>query len=208
MRWDAGRFDELSGRGVRVEAVWRDEPQRRAVCFLDDERGADDRAARPEARAARLRSAPLARAVEQVDGVYFTGGDAGRGSGGTAGEGAGGLGPRATRAARGRRRAGRARRERSRQRGALRRRARAPAPVRRSHRRIPRAARSSPAADSHPARYRGPWSTRTAPAMRSPPASRTAWPAGCRSTRRCELASRCGAAVLAGRGPYEGQLTL
>jgi hypothetical protein len=26
--------------------------------------------------------------------------------------------------------------------------------------------------------------------------------------RALELASRCGAAVLAGRGPYEGQLTL
>ena len=28
-------FEELSARGVRVAAAWRDEPQRRAVCFLD-----------------------------------------------------------------------------------------------------------------------------------------------------------------------------
>ena len=55
-------IDELSGRGVRVEAVWRDDPQRRAVCFLDDERRADDRVARAEARPARRRSVALARA--------------------------------------------------------------------------------------------------------------------------------------------------
>ena len=28
--------EELIARGVRVEAAWRDDPQRRAVCFLDE----------------------------------------------------------------------------------------------------------------------------------------------------------------------------
>jgi ribokinase len=68
-------FDEVSGRGVRVEAVWRDEPQRRAVCFLDD---AGERTIALLGPKLVPRGAdPLPwHELEGVDGVYFTGGDA------------------------------------------------------------------------------------------------------------------------------------
>jgi len=69
-------FEELSELGVRVEAAWRDDPQRRAVCFLD---------AAGERTIALLGPKLVPRAadplpwdeLEDVDGVYFTGGDAG-----------------------------------------------------------------------------------------------------------------------------------
>jgi ribokinase len=69
-------FDELSGRGVRVEAVWLDEPQRRAVCFLDEagERTISLLGPKLAPRAAD----PLPwDELKDVDGAYFTGGDAG-----------------------------------------------------------------------------------------------------------------------------------
>jgi len=68
-------FDELGGRGVRVEAVWRDEPQRRAVCFLDD--GGERTIALLGPKPVPCGSDPLPwHELEQVDGVYFSGGDA------------------------------------------------------------------------------------------------------------------------------------
>ncbi len=69
-------FDELSGRGVRVESVWRDEPQRRAVCFLDDAGERTITLLGP--KLVPHDSDPLPwQELEQFDGVYFTGGDAG-----------------------------------------------------------------------------------------------------------------------------------
>jgi ribokinase len=67
-------YEELTGRGVRVEAAWRGEPQRRAVCFLD---------AQGERTIALLGPKLVPRGVDPlpwseldgVDGVYFTGGD-------------------------------------------------------------------------------------------------------------------------------------
>lgn len=69
-------FEELTGRGVRVEAVWREEPQRRAFCFLD---------AAGERTIALLGPKLVPRAADPLpwdelndaDGVYFTGGDTG-----------------------------------------------------------------------------------------------------------------------------------
>jgi ribokinase len=66
--------EELRDRGVRVEAAWRSERQRRAVCFLD---GGGERTITllgPKLvphHADRLPWDELA----QTDGVYFTGGD-------------------------------------------------------------------------------------------------------------------------------------
>ncbi len=57
---DTGRSTSRVNAGS-VEAVWREEPKRRAVSFSTKGR-ADDRATGAEARAARLRSAPPARA--------------------------------------------------------------------------------------------------------------------------------------------------
>ena len=198
-------FDELSGRGVRVEAVWRDEPQRRAVCFLDE--GGERTIALLGPKLVPHGSDPLPwHELEGVDGVYFTGGDVD-----------------AVRAARQAKVLVASARELPVLReagveldvlvasaadrgGALRRRARA---RRRGTSYAPKelaAARSSPAAASRPARFRGRSSTRTAPAMPSPRASRTALAGGMPIEKALELASRCGAAVLAGRGPYEGQI--
>ena len=145
--------------------------------------GADDHAARPEARAARLRSARLARAVGRGRRLLH-GRRLGGGPGGTAGEGPGGLGPGAARAPRGRRRAGRRSSRAQPTRESATKAGSTPRPGTSSAPKDPAAARWSPAADSHPARYRGPSSTRTVPVMRSPPASPTAWPAECPSRRR------------------------
>ena len=67
-------YADLSLRGLRVEAAWRDDPQRRAVCFLD---------ARGERTIALFGpklvpygSDPLPWSeLGSADGVYFTGGD-------------------------------------------------------------------------------------------------------------------------------------
>jgi ribokinase len=68
-------FDEVSGRGVRVEATWREEPQRRAVCFLDD--AGERTIALLGPKLVPQGSDPLPwHELGQVDGVYFTGGDA------------------------------------------------------------------------------------------------------------------------------------
>jgi ribokinase len=68
-------LDEVTGRGVRVETVWREEPQRRAVCFLDD--AGERTIALLGPKLAPHGSDPLPwHELEQVDGVYFTGGDA------------------------------------------------------------------------------------------------------------------------------------
>ncbi len=69
-------FEELSARDVRVEAAWRDDSQRRAVCFLDEggERTIALLGPKLVPRAADL--LPWGD-LEDVDGVYFTGGDAG-----------------------------------------------------------------------------------------------------------------------------------
>jgi ribokinase len=67
-------YDELSGRGVRVEAAWRDDPQRRAVCFLDS--GGERTIALLGPKLVPHGSDPLSwHELERVDGVYFTGGD-------------------------------------------------------------------------------------------------------------------------------------
>jgi ribokinase len=66
---------EIEGRGVRVEAAWRGDPQRRAVCFLD---------AHGERTIALLGPKLVPHAddplpwdeLARTDGVYFTGGDA------------------------------------------------------------------------------------------------------------------------------------
>ncbi len=50
---------ELRARGLRIECVYRDEPQRRGFTYLDCERRADDHRHRPQARPARGRSAPV-----------------------------------------------------------------------------------------------------------------------------------------------------
>jgi ribokinase len=69
-------FEELTGRGVRVEAAWRDEPQRRAVCFLDS--AGERTIALLGPKLAPQAADPLPwDELEEVDGVYFTGGDAG-----------------------------------------------------------------------------------------------------------------------------------
>ncbi len=67
-------IDELTGRGVRVDAVWREEPQRRAVCFLDEE--GERTIALLGPKLVPRGSDPLAwHELSDVDGVYFTGGD-------------------------------------------------------------------------------------------------------------------------------------
>jgi ribokinase len=68
-------FDQLGTQGVRVEVAWREEPQRRAFCYVD---------ATGE-RTITLLSHKLAPRcsdplpwdeLADIDGVYFTGGDA------------------------------------------------------------------------------------------------------------------------------------
>jgi ribokinase len=75
---DTGRRAEadLAGRGVRVETVWRDEPQRRAMTFVDDD---------GERTITVLGDRLVPRAADPLpwdelgdcDAVYLTGGDAG-----------------------------------------------------------------------------------------------------------------------------------
>jgi ribokinase len=68
-------IDQLRGRGVRVEAAWRESPQRRAVCFLDS--GGERTIALLGPKLVPRGSDPLPwHELEQVDGVYFSGGDA------------------------------------------------------------------------------------------------------------------------------------
>ena len=68
--------EELIARGVRVEAAWRDDPQRRAVCFLDE--GGERTIALLGPKLVPRAADPLPwDELEDVDGVYYTGGDAG-----------------------------------------------------------------------------------------------------------------------------------
>jgi ribokinase len=68
-------YEDVSRRGVRVEAAWRTDPQRRAVCFLD---AAGERTiALFSPKLALHRSDPLPwDELAGADAVYFTGGDA------------------------------------------------------------------------------------------------------------------------------------
>jgi ribokinase len=67
--------EELGDRGVRVEAAWRSEPQRRAFCFLDDAGERTITLVGPKLVPRRADRLPWDELAE-TDGVYFTGGDA------------------------------------------------------------------------------------------------------------------------------------
>ena len=68
-------LDDLRQRGLHLETVWRTDPQRRAVCFLDA--GGERTIALFSPKLVPRRSDPLPwDELAQVDGVYFTGGDA------------------------------------------------------------------------------------------------------------------------------------
>jgi ribokinase len=73
---DLGRrsFGELTGRGVRVEAAWREDPQRRAVCFLDSDGERTITLLGPKLVPRRSDQLPW-HELEDADGVYFSGGD-------------------------------------------------------------------------------------------------------------------------------------
>jgi ribokinase len=68
-------FDQLRRQGVRVEAVWRAEPQRRAFCYID---ATGERTITLLSRKlVPRRQDPLPwEDLVEADGVYFTGGDA------------------------------------------------------------------------------------------------------------------------------------
>lgn len=67
-------YEELTARGLRVEAAWRQRPQRRAVCFVD---GAGERSiALFSPKLVPHRADPLPwQELRELDGVYFSGGD-------------------------------------------------------------------------------------------------------------------------------------
>ncbi len=67
-------LDELTGRGVRVEAAWREAPQRRAVCFLVSDGERTITLLGPTLVPRRSDQLPW-HELEDADGVYFTGGD-------------------------------------------------------------------------------------------------------------------------------------
>jgi ribokinase len=73
---DLGRksFEELTGRGVRVEAAWREDPQRRAVTFLDTGGERTITLLGPKLVPHGADALPW-QELERADGVYFTGGD-------------------------------------------------------------------------------------------------------------------------------------
>jgi ribokinase len=68
-------LDELTARGVHVETVWRNDPQRRAVCFLDSKGERTIALLRPKLVAHGEEPLPWGE-LEDADGVYFCGGDA------------------------------------------------------------------------------------------------------------------------------------
>lgn len=74
-RWGRQALAELRGRGLSVETSWRSEPQRRAVCFLDAEGERTITLLGPKLvpRGSDLLSW---HELDEMDGVYFTGGDA------------------------------------------------------------------------------------------------------------------------------------
>jgi ribokinase len=66
---------ELEGLGVRVECAWRSDPQRRAVCFLDE--AGERTIALFSPKLVPRRADPLPwEELARTDGVYFSGGDA------------------------------------------------------------------------------------------------------------------------------------
>lgn len=65
---------DLTERGLRVAAAWRPEPQRRAVCFLDDEGERTITLFSPKLVPRRVDPLPW-HELRAVDGVYFCGGD-------------------------------------------------------------------------------------------------------------------------------------
>ncbi len=67
-------FEELAALGLRLHVVWRAEPQRRAVTFVDA--GGERTITVVGDRLVPLRADPLPWAeLATMDGVYFTGGD-------------------------------------------------------------------------------------------------------------------------------------
>jgi ribokinase len=68
-------FDELSGMGLRTHAAWRAEPQRRAFTYVDDEGERTITVIGDRLVPHGADPLPWGELAE-VDGVYFTGGDA------------------------------------------------------------------------------------------------------------------------------------
>jgi ribokinase len=66
---------QLEGHGVRVEAEWRDPPQRRGFCFLDDDGERTITLLTPKIRPGGASDLPW-EDLAAYDGVYFCGGDA------------------------------------------------------------------------------------------------------------------------------------
>ena len=69
-------FEELTSHGVRVEAAWRDDPQRRAVCFLDSDGERTIALLGPKLVPHGSDQLPW-HELDHVEGVYFSGGDVG-----------------------------------------------------------------------------------------------------------------------------------
>lgn len=68
-------LEELVSRGVRVEVAWRPQPQRRAVCFLDS--SGERTIALFSPKLVPRRDDPLPwDELASMDGIYFSGGDA------------------------------------------------------------------------------------------------------------------------------------
>jgi ribokinase len=199
-------FDGLSARGVRVEAAWREEPQRRAVCFLDATGERTIALLGPKLVPREADALPW-NELEHVDGVYFTGGD-----------------PGAVRLAR---RAnvlvatarelpvlreagvqldvllGSAADSEERYDGGL-----EPAPRYVVRTEGARGGTVDPGGRFPPGKVPGPVVDAYGAGDAFAAGLTYGVASGMPIVRALELASRCGAAVLAGRGPYEGQLTL
>ena len=67
--------DQLASQGVRLHVAWSDEPQRRAITFIDG-RGERTITVIGERLVPRVSDALPWEALAAADGVYFTGGDA------------------------------------------------------------------------------------------------------------------------------------
>lgn len=74
---DLGRraFDELGDRGVRLEVAWRQRPQRRGVCLIDAQRERTIALFTPKLVPHGADPLPW-HELARTDGVYFCGGDA------------------------------------------------------------------------------------------------------------------------------------
>ena len=201
---------ELEALGVRVEAAWRGEPQRRAFVYLDADAERTITVMGERARPPRERSAALGRAGRRRRRLLHGGGPRCR-EGGASRTHIGGDGTRARRTGgrpRPARHVGLERRRRGRALHAGRHRPAAAA--RRAHGRAPGAARSW-----RPTARSGGWA---APPLPGPPVD--AYGAGDSfaggltyglaeghsAEEAVALGARCGAACVTGRGPYEGQL--